>query len=112
MENECTDVGRLAPRWHLLVCFHDSSWEHDGPWKRFRSESCRDDMGVPRYLQELQQQGLVAGSAALAGRQVGWQEPTAVGVDARRTTVALARRACTPSLSGAAGGYQCRVRVS
>lgn len=41
-----------------LVCFHDSSWEHDGPWERFRSESWfRSDMGVPRYLQELQQQG-------------------------------------------------------
>lgn len=51
----------LFRRWltkDALVCFHDSSWEHDGPWDRFRSESWfRDDMGVPRYLQELQQLG-------------------------------------------------------
>jgi predicted O-methyltransferase YrrM len=41
-----------------LVAFHDSSWEHEGPWERFRKETWfRDDMGVPRYLEELQSQG-------------------------------------------------------
>ena len=41
-----------------LVAFHDSSWEHEGPWERYSKEKWyREDMGVPRYLEELQAQG-------------------------------------------------------
>jgi predicted O-methyltransferase YrrM len=41
-----------------LVCFHDSSWEHEGKWERFKGESWfREEMGVPQYLEELQAAG-------------------------------------------------------
>ena len=41
-----------------LVCFHDSSWEHEGPWSRFSDKPWyREDMGVPRLLEELQAEG-------------------------------------------------------
>jgi hypothetical protein len=105
----------MCLRLTMNLCFHDSSWEHDGPWERLsiRVMVPARHGRMARYLRRFQQQGfetitlpgtpsltilypspMASGSAGrrlrrlLAGRQGGWQEPTAVGAGARLTTVA------------------------
>lgn len=60
LEGVKTDFELFAPfvGEHGLIAFHDSAWEHDRPWESFRGNSgYPDDMGVPEYLQRLQERG-------------------------------------------------------
>lgn len=46
----------LSP--HALVVFHDSAWEHEQPWEEHQNYKTHPfEMGVPRFLDELQRQG-------------------------------------------------------
>jgi predicted O-methyltransferase YrrM len=41
-----------------MVIFHDTTWEHERPWKSYSAENWyRDDMGVPACLAELRKKG-------------------------------------------------------